>query len=84
MASSNGLGSDARSRGLHKSVRAISIRSGGSENGCVPCPDVDLFDLAAVAIAVKRNDDGFNSGGGERIEQDGLVGSSNLPSERRA
>ena len=51
---------------------------GWQRNGCVPCPGADVFDLAAVAIAVKRNDDGFNSSGGERIKQDGLVGSSNL------
>ena len=43
-----------------------------------PCLDVNAFEWGAVAIAVKRDGDGLDSGGGERIEQDGLIGSSNF------
>lgn len=50
--------------------------------GFLPYAGVDGLDLAAVAVAVKRDDNVFDSGGGERIEQDGLVGHQNLRGAR--
>jgi len=46
--------------------------------GSLPRLDVNAFDLAAVAVAVEQDGEGLNSRGGEQIEQDGLVGCSNL------
>ncbi|MBA7689769.1 hypothetical protein ES703_98280 [subsurface metagenome] len=74
----------ANGQGLALDLGALPDRSpdfdpvGGQRDGSLPWLDINALDLAAVAVAVEQDGDGLDSSGSERIEQDDLVGNSNV------